>query len=172
MIKIIGCLIIILSSSTLGFLMGSKFNLRVRELKLLKVSLQMLETEIAYSNTPLPEAFDNISKRSKNPIKDIFSNMSINLYKRIYSTVGEAFDVSIEKIKDKTCFSKDDLEVLKSFGNSIGTSDVNGQIKAFKLVLKQLDQQEIKAEEQRCKNEKMYKSLGFLAGVAIALILI
>lgn len=172
MFKFIGCIFLILSSSGLGYIFGTRFSARVRELKLLKMSLQMLETEIVYSNTPLPDAFEITSQKSSAPIKYIFKSVSLKLKEKLYGTVGEAFEISLNDLKDKMSISKEDIEILKTFGYSIGNSDTEGQIKSFKMIIKQLEAQEIKAEESRNKNEKMYKNLGFLAGLAISILLL
>jgi stage III sporulation protein AB len=172
MIKIIGCTAIIFSSWGLGYILGTQFSCRVRELKLLKSSFQMLETEIAYSNAPLPDALESVERRSSIPVKYFFINISKNLKTRIYSSVGEAFEKSLDNTKDKLSLGKEDIEILKSFGHSLGNSDVEGQVKNFKLLLKQLEIQESKAEDARAKNERMYKSLGFLSGLAIVILLL
>lgn len=172
MFKLIGSILIILSSSSLGYVIGMKYSMRVREIKLLKISLQMLETEIAYSNTPLPDALKIIYKKSKPPINIIFNKTSINLSKKKYGSVGEAFCKSLDDTRGMYSLTDEDIDILKSFGQSLGNSDVDGQVKSFNLIIKELDGQEIKAEEMRKKNENMYKNLGFLAGVAITILLI
>jgi stage III sporulation protein AB len=136
------------------------------------MSLQMLETEISYTSTPLPDAFQNVSVKSRSPAKELFMEAGCNLKSRTYSTVGEAFEKALDTIKDRMSIAKEDIEVLKSFGYSMGTSDTEGQVKSFRLVLKQLEGQEVKAEELRNKNERLYKSLGLLGGIAVTILLI
>lgn len=171
-IKIIGSIFIIFSSSGIGYILGKDFSRRVEQLKLLRMSLQMLETEIEYSSTPLPYAFESISKKCISPVREIFKDVSDNLKGNHFSTVGEAFEKALIDCREITCFKKEDMEILKSFSHSIGSSDREGQEKSFRLVIKQLEGQEDRAEESRAKNEKMYKSLGLLAGLAIAIILL
>ncbi len=172
MFKLIGSVLIILSSSSLGYMIGMRYSMRVREIKLLKISLQMLETEIAYSNTPLPEALKIVCKKSKHPINIIFNKAAANLGKKDCVSVGDAFCKSLDDAKGMYSLIDEDIDILRSFGHSLGSSDVDGQIKSFSLIIKELDAQEIKAEEMRKKNENMYKNLGFLAGVAITILLI
>lgn len=170
MIKVIGCLAIIISSSGLGYMAGLRLCMRVRELKLLIISLQILETEISYTSTPLPLAFHEVSLKSDAPVKFIFKSAYELLKKKIYPTVGEAFEKALYENKDKLSLINEDYELLKSFGFTLGNSDIENQITSFKLVIKQLEAQIIKAEEIRNKNEKMYKNLGFLAGLAVSII--
>lgn len=170
MIKIIGCIIIVLACSGLGFMLAARYKMRVLELRSIKMSLQILETEIAYSNTPLPDAFYMVSTKSSAPVNTIFVQMSTSLKEKNHSTVGEAFSKTIDEIREKMSITNEDIDILKSFGNSLGCSDTDGQIKNFNMAIKQLENQELKAEESRLKNERMYKNLGILAGLAIAII--
>lgn len=171
MIKIIGCVVIVLASSGLGYMLGRRFKSRVKELGQIKTALQMFETEIAYSNTPLPDAFEIIYKKTGSPVNGIFKSMSGKLKEKTHSTVGEAFKCALKEVKDLLSINKDDVEILENFGNSLGCSDMDGQIKNFKMTINQIEIQEKRAEESRSKNERMYKNLGILAGLAIAIIL-
>lgn len=47
-----------------------------------------------------------------------------------------------------------------------------GQISEIELVNRFLDKQILEAEEVRSKNEKLYKTLGVISGLAIVIILI
>lgn len=172
MIKLIGCLVILISSSGVGYIAGSRFGMRVKELRLLKISLQMLETEIAYANTPLPQALEAVYLKSSYPVNQIFKNACELLKKRMYSTVGEAFEKAIGMCSDILSLTAEDIGILKSFGYTLGTSDIDGQLKSFKMVMKQLESQEVKAEADMGRNEKMYKNLGVLAGLAVSVLLL
>jgi stage III sporulation protein AB len=63
------------------------------------------------------------------------------------------------------------LDVLISFGSTLGISDRHDQVKHVKLAIAQLAQAEAKAWEEKEKNERMYKSLGVLSGLAIVILL-
>ena len=66
---------------------------------------------------------------------------------------------------------KMDINLIKKLGNTLGKTDLEGQmseIDQFKILLQM---QIKKAEEGRKKNEKMYKSLGTIVGLAIVIIL-
>ena len=54
----------------------------------------------------------------------------------------------------------------------LGKTDVEGQISEIKLVQNFLDTQIEQAEVERQKNEKLYKTLGGVLGLAIAIILV
>ena len=67
--------------------------------------------------------------------------------------------------------NQEDITFLKTLGNVLGKTDVEGQmseINQFQTILKvQIEN----AEEEKNKNAKMYKSLGTIIGLAIVIIL-
>ena len=63
-------------------------------------------------------------------------------------------------------------DILKKLGKLLGQTDVEGQISEIEVVTKFLDTQLSNAEEERNKNEKMYRTLGIVSGLTIAIILI
>lgn len=92
--------------------------------------------------------------------------------KRIYEgfSAGFAWDKAIEESNHN--FKKEDKEWLKGLGKLLGKTDVEGQVNEIEIVDQFLDLQIEKAEKEQLKNEKMYKTLGFVAGLAIVIILI
>ncbi len=172
LLKLIGGIFIITACGLFGIAASNKYRGRPRELRNLRSSLQMLETEIIYGATPLPNAFNNIADKSCKVWYDFFKLASINLNSGIYYSVKEAWDSAIEEKLKNTNLNKPDIELLGQFGNILGNSDCEDQLKHFKLFYKQLEQQEDAAVEDKKKNEKLYRSLGFLLGLAVFIILV
>jgi len=171
-IKLIGGLIIILSSSLIGTLLANKYIIRTKILKTLRFSFQLLETEIIYGSTPLPYAFNNISLKIDKPWNTFFQEVSENLLMRKYFTMEEAWNSAMNNHLELSFLNKADIELIKNFGKVIGKSDTEDQKKHFLLMYAQLSRLEEEAETERKRNEKMYKSLGLLLGIAIYIILI
>ncbi|WP_372995275.1 stage III sporulation protein SpoIIIAB [Lutispora sp.] len=172
MIKGIGALLIIISSSLLGILISSKYSIRPKEIRKLRFSLQMLETEIVYGSTPVPYACYNVGCKSDNPWKSFFLAVSENLLERRFFSMEEAWNQAIVNNLCESSLSPSDKELLRNFGRIIGKSDTEDQKKHFKLIYAQLEHHEKIAEDERKNNEKMYKSMGFLLGAAILIILV
>ncbi|SHI92675.1 stage III sporulation protein SpoIIIAB [Lutispora thermophila] len=172
MLKGIGALLIIISSSLLGILISSKYSIRPKEIRKLRFSLQMLETEIVYGSTPIPYACYNVGCKSDKPWKDFFMRVSENLLKRKFFSLEEAWNDAIVNSLKNSYLTSADKELLRNFGRVIGKSDTEDQKKHFKLIYAQLEHHEKIAEDEKARNEKMYKSMGFLLGAAILIILV
>ncbi len=64
------------------------------------------------------------------------------------------------------------MYTLKKLGKLLGQTDVEGQISEIELTESFLDMQIIKAEEERKKNQKLYKTLGIVTGLIFVIILV
>ncbi|HEX2926320.1 MAG TPA: stage III sporulation protein SpoIIIAB [Ruminiclostridium sp.] len=169
-IKIIGSVILIGATSLIGFSLAADCSKRPKILRELQVLLQMFENEISYLSNLLAQSFERIYAGSKTEASLIFSEAAKNL-SLPGVTADSAWEKAVESTYSKLGLNKEDKAILITFGRMLGNSDLDGQISNIKLVSSQLRLQEMKAEEMRQKNEKMYKSLGVLSGLAIVIVL-
>lgn len=172
LLKLLGCALIVGSSTLMGFSVAAKYSKRPGELRTLQAALNMLESEIAFSLNSLPDAFDKISRHIPENIGQIFAESSSLIRQRTGITAREAWSFAVEKAWESMHLEKQDKEILITFGNSLGRSDRENQLKNIHLACSKLVLEEKKAEEQKQKYEKLYKSLGVLGGLLIALLLI
>lgn len=172
LLKMLGSLIIIISSSLIGYFYGSTYSKRVRNLIYLRNCIQLLETEIMYSASPIPEALGNVYKKGNKEISFIFKEITEHLLSDRNHSLEDSFQFVCSRYKTQLSLTSEDVEVIISLGNTLGKSDRIHQQKYFKLIITQLEGQQADAEERKKKNEKMYKSLGLLGGIALAILLI
>ncbi|MGE7601264.1 stage III sporulation protein SpoIIIAB [Peribacillus sp. NPDC097675] len=170
MFKLIGAVIIILATTWSGFEAAKKLSLRPRQLRQLKVAMQSLEAEIMYGQTPLKEASQKLSKQMPKPLSVFFETFA----KRLNSgetTVKEAWDDSLKRIWQSLALKQGEFEILSQFGETLGKSDRYQQQKQIMLTMAHLEREEGDALERQNKYEKMMKSLGFLSGLLLIILL-
>ncbi|MBO8137305.1 MAG: stage III sporulation protein AB [Desulfotomaculum sp.] len=172
MLKLIGAALILCACACTGFSVARDYRRRPVELRLLQSALQMLETEISYGATPLPDALEQVGKRCESTVSSLFMITSQNLLKGEGITAGEAWEEALKKFHRKSSLKTSDLEVLRVLGSSLGISDREDQVKHLRLAREQLKIEAAKAEEEAAKNVKLYNYLGFLGGLTIILIFI
>lgn len=172
MLFILGYLLIIFSTTTAGFIVGENYKKRVTQLNEVQRIVYELRNDIVYTYTPLPEAFEKISKNSIFPIKDILTDISINLMQNQVNSVYEAFVNTFRKNKEYLCMKKEDINIILDFSKTLGQSDLEGEKRVFNLTLDNLKKQIEKAEQLMDKNVKMYRYLGFSIGAMIVILLI
>ena len=72
---------------------------------------------------------------------------------------------------DLLSINEEDKSILKNLSKLLGQTDMEGQVNQINLTTAFLDEQIEKAEKERAKNEKMYRTLGMIVGLAIVIIL-
>lgn len=164
------CIMIVCSS--LGYLYSSNYVKRLENLVYLKGAIKVLETEIVYGATPLPEALLNVYKKSNPKISQIFKDIESDLRNNKRGLALNSFLFVEEKMYKDYFFKKEEIEVFMDLGRVIGSSDRKDQEKNFILVLDQIERLVEEARYERDKNEKMYRNLGVLSGLGIIIILL
>lgn len=78
----------------------------------------------------------------------------------------------IKKIPKSYKLTKDDIQKLYEFGETLGTTDAQGQIEHIR-VYKSVFEQSLKNARKDCDSKsRLYKTLGFFAGAVLALMII
>lgn len=165
-LKIIIYSCIFLSCSAIGLLISKKYEERVMELKEFKNALNMFKTKVKFTYEPIPEIFEQISKQIETNTGRIFKLASCNME---VLAAGEAWDMAVDT--NILSINEEDKSILKNLSKLLGQTDIEGQINQIELTSKFLDEQIEKAERERLKNEKMYRTLGMVIGLAIVIIL-
>lgn len=171
MILIKGTLLIILflSSILLGKKLAGKYTNRTKELKEIKNAINILQTKIRYTHEPLPEIFKQIEEKVDEPITYIFKIAREHMKTK---TANISWEQALQEYKSKTNLKIEDIKVLQGLGKLLGQTDIEGQISQIELTLNFLEEQIQNSTQEQQKNEKMYKSLGVITGLALVIILI
>ena len=125
-----------------------------------------MKTKIKFTYEPLAEIFKQISKDNESEVEKIFGQMANQI------TYYQAKDVWENCIQDADISIKqEDKDILKKLGKLLGQTDIEGQISEIEVIENFLDMQIENAEDERKKNQKMYKTLGIVAGLVFVIIL-
>lgn len=166
-VKMFILILIFLSSLQAGKIISKKYFGRVAELKDMKNALNMFLTKIRFTYESVPESFREIGNSIDGNVGKMF-RISSELMKD--KSAGDAWEETIDK--SQTNLKEEDKDILKNFGRLLGKTDLEGQISEIKLVQEFLNTQIEIAETERQKNEKLYRTLGGVIGLAIVIILV
>ena len=158
-LKIVIYTFIFLSCSLIGILVSNKYRNRVNELKEFKNALNIFKTKIRYTYEPIPE---NTSSNISNVFVVASEKMKV-------LAAGEAWNLALNM--EELNINDEDRLALSNLSKLLGKTDVTGQLNQIELTTDFLESQIKKAEQQRDKSEKMYRTLGMLIGMAIVIIL-
>lgn len=172
MLKLIGGLAIIIATTSIGYVYSMVYEERVKQLRELQYALNILESEIVYSSTPICKALSAASENSTTFIGVMLKKMSELLEQRSVSSIYDAYVKVSKELKNQLYLEKEEKETIGSFVHSLGSADIEGQKKNFNITIKKLEGFEKRAEESRDKNSKLYRYIGLCGGVLIVLVLV
>ncbi len=162
---------IIISCSLKGFEMADKLISKLKNLKEIKTLLLFIEREMQFSKTALPEILINaVSVCEKDLIKEILLNTARKINTDL--NAGNAWQGEIENNQKGLCFSKKETDEVKNIFQGLGISDSETQKKVIKNALEIMEEIIQRSEKQCLTNVKMYRSIGVLFGMFIALLFI
>lgn len=169
--KLIGSLIIILAATAFGWEFSRRLARRTKQIRYLKIAFEALETEMVFGMTPLPHACEKVSRQLISPLNTFFDEVSKRL-KEEERTAMDIWCTTLKKWRMSTDLDESEINILNQFGQTLGQQDLENQRKQIRLAISYFDQEEKQAIESQSKYESMYKSLGFLGGVLIVLIML
>jgi len=166
---IIGYLAVILGCGFLGLFKAAQIKKRPKAIREMINALSLLDTEIFWGVTPLPEAFATIKDRVDSPWKEFFSKLEEKLNKG--ESASKAWIASIAEERKNASLHAEDWKIIESIGKSLGRADRNEEHKHLELGQKHLMTLYEKTRSQADLKAKMWSYLGFLAGLAIAIVI-
>ena len=153
-------------STAIGLVISKTYENRVVELKEFKNILNIMKTKIKFTYEPLAEIFKQIANNNDTNVEKIFGQMAnqITYYqtREVWENCIQDADISI---------NQEDKDILKRLGKLLGQTDVEGQVSEIEVTQNFLNMQIEKAEEDKKKNQKMYKTLGVTIGLIFVIIL-
>ncbi len=168
LLKIFGALIITCSSLLFGIEKSNEYENRVTYLESMQFCVLQLENEIRYTQTPIFLALKKVSVNAHPIIKKLFYNTCNE--DESGKTFFQLWTNSLDGISSE--LFREDAHLFLSLGESIGCTDVEGQIKSIELFKLKLNHQTQAAKEVCQKNKKLYKSLGLYSGILITVLLL
>ncbi len=156
---------IVAISSYVGILKAKTYENRVIELNKFQNALVMFRSKIEFTYEPLNSIFEEISKVIYGLEKNVFK-MSIEKE----GNISEAWFKSTDEIQNSLL--NEDKDIIKMLGKLLGKTDINGQVNEILLTENLIKKQIEKAEYEKNKNVKLYKTMGVVLGIGICIILI
>ena len=95
MLRNIMIFLMFLICTFIGYFIGENYKRRSIHLKEMQKALLLLNNEILYSNTPLPNALFEIGNKVSEPISFIFIEMASILEEGNISSVYESFEIAL-----------------------------------------------------------------------------
>lgn len=172
LVKLAGSALVIGATSTVGWQVANLYARRPVHLRDLQVGLAVLQTEIDYGATPLPQALAAAADAAGGPVGEILRAAATELHVGEGTTAAEALRRATAEKGGATALVRPDLEVLGALAAVLGCSDRLDQVRHLRLAQERLCGEEQRAQEARSRYERMARYIGVLTGTALVLILL
>lgn len=172
MLKSVGAIMVILSSTAIGFYFSSLLKTRIQELSDLRKTLFILRGDIQYGNTPLPEALQSIARRDKSDLQPFYMQVSTKLSRLEGESFQEIWSSGVKQCLTETALSNEDKLELNRLGDNLGHLDREMQVRTIDLYLEILKREIDEATKTMKEKTKLYNTLGVLAGLFITIVMI
>ena len=126
----------------------------------------MFKNKVEFTYEPINQIFLDISKVIYENNENIFCDIQKNKNER---DINILWNEETDKIKN---INNEDKEIIKMFGKLLGKTDIKGQLGQIELTSKLIEKQIEKAEYEKNKNFKVYKTMGIISGLGICIILV
>lgn len=156
--------LLILTSSSVGFLEAYKLRLRVEYLEHFLQFILAVQAEIQFSAFPVRQLIVRHS-----------GELKVCALCEQFCVQGEAFPSAWKKATMQGAkgngLTKKEIQMIADFGAGLGSSDMAGQISYCELAAQRFRTQLEEARQEKGKKSKLYAMLGIFSGTAAALVI-
>ena len=169
--KIIGCILVIFICMLIGKTLAQGYVERVKNLQEFITALTLLRSKIGFGQEILEISFLDIGISCNNKVGKIFNDVALEL-KSTNIPVSEIWSNKIEEYFRSLDFNFEDEKILQDFGALLGRGNIDDEIRNINLAVDRLKTQLENATIERNKYAKLYRTIGGIGGMALAIILI
>ena len=172
MLKLLGIVLVVFSCTAMGWNQSIAVENRLRQLREIEKLVHLILGEITYRKETLPEVLLHTSRKAASPF-DVFLRevaQQASLYQ------GECFSGIFRKQAEECLknsnLTANELETFMQLGEYLGWLDIEMQRNTMALYLEQLKQDIGNLSRELPARKKICRSLGVMAGIFLAIILL
>ncbi len=166
-VKFIGIILVSFTGASIGFFQSNKLILRVKFLESYISLVRYIETEVRYCASSIIQILENYFSENKIGIID-------SCIKHTYEDIpfSQAWCLAVDESCKRYYLKKEDISLIKDFGNGLGISDIDGQVAHCESNIELINIRLAEARDERKKKYRLYQTLGISGGLCLALLLI
>ena len=154
------------ASGLAGLRMSSNLSKRVNEIEISILLLEKIQTYLRYSKIPTSELIHSLAYNENFIALTFLKECSRKIEQG--NAFPEAWKSGICLWRD-TGMNKRDKEILSGVSDILGSSDYESQINSLELTASLLEQNLKEALDEKNTTGKLYRSLGVLIGIGMAI---
>lgn len=166
MLKAIGCLLVFVSCTGIGFSKSVEMQSHLNELEELKKIFYLLKSEIQYTRAPFVEVFEKIGQKTREPFHTWLLDFCNRLNEKRSGMFWDMWCSSIEDNLKGSKLKEDELNELKIVGKNLE------YIESLDLFIEQMEYRIKNTRESYRTKRKLCQSLGMMGGIFLVILLL
>jgi len=163
-------LLIALAGYEIGAMLADRQRRRVLEIEAWQVLLHVLASDVSYTSLPLERALRAAGRPGKGLAHEFAQQLSGRLGGHVL--LADAWREELERLRPRSCLTADDVAPLLELGEQLGRYGRDEHRGFFVRCQERLALQRQAAAEESARGGRMWRTLGAVAGVALALVLL
>lgn len=172
MLKFLGIGLLLSGTAGIGFGKARELDQRVEELRMLLQLVMLLEGEIRCTHRPLPELLISLGERFGPPFQSFLVETGKELEAHKSLTVQEVWKEQLTLGRKKFHLNRQEHEELLEFGGMLGYLDIQMQTELCLWYEERLKISVQAAMSEAGEKRRLYRCLGILSGVVLAVFII
>lgn len=166
MLKLIGCICVLVSSFCIGMNRSEDLKRHLESLEELKKIFCILRSELEYTRAPFSELFEKMIKKVSINFAKWLHELVDRLQEKSNGTFEEIWSATIEEQLKTSNLSEEDLQELKSIGKQLE------YINQIDLYIERLEYKIVETRKAYQSKRKLWKSLGIMGGIFLVILLL
>ena len=167
-LKLTGALLVVVGCGGYGLMMAMNHRREVAALHQLVRVMEEMICELEYRLTPLPELCRFGARQTKGQLKVFFEALAKAMDEQVSPDVGICTVTALKATAGLPSFAAAQLQAM---GQTLGRFDLTGQLTCLERCKQSCIGQLEVLEHQQSQRLRSYQTLGFCAGVALAILL-
>jgi stage III sporulation protein AB len=170
MIQFLGALLLTGGSTALGLGAANRLRSRTKALRALSSALQMLDRDLSFRLTPMPELFQTLANTAEAPASNLFQVCVDGINQQSPHQMTKLWESAVN---DSTpVLTADDRRILLPLGNVLGRYGAEDQRAAIMEATRDLDRAALQAEEIHLRKGRIYSIMGLVTGTFLVILLL
>lgn len=170
MVKLLGIVLVAGGAAAMGHAAIERLQARAAALRALADALELMERELCFRLTPMPELFAELARRAQPPADRFFRQCAAGLDELPRRTLGELWQTAAAE--HLPALRRADLEVLLPLGAVLGRYGGEEQRQALAQAAAELRQILAAADGERRQQSRVYTALSIAAGGLLVILLL
>ena len=171
LLKIAGSAAVLLACAGFGFFAASEVERREQQLRSLYASFLLIQGDIRYRKSSLPEAF-LMAGRKQGDFAAFFDAVARRLYRYEDGSFEQVFCEELRKCAKESALKKKDIALLEQLSGMCGQMDGELTMVAFDWYLEQAGEEIDVLARENVQKTALLKRMGILAGIFLLVLLL